>query len=117
MSSARLRQQTIASVLPKDQAKALLADLRDDRRFWAQQRRQFNVLWISIEEGIRAEDRLLAVTTVSFDIAALELYLPLISGATVVLASDAALRDAERLARDMRTHRACARTGVCTERL
>ncbi|MFG2018041.1 amino acid adenylation domain-containing protein [Actinomadura geliboluensis] len=31
------------------------------------------------------EDRLLAVTTVSFDIAALELFLPLISGAAVVL--------------------------------
>nr|WP_271413605.1 non-ribosomal peptide synthetase [Streptomyces lienomycini] len=35
---------------------------------------------------LTAEDRLLAVTTVSFDIAALELYLPLISGARVVLA-------------------------------
>ncbi|HJP74823.1 MAG TPA: amino acid adenylation domain-containing protein [Pseudonocardiaceae bacterium] len=32
------------------------------------------------------EDRLLAVTTVSFDIAGLELYLPLISGAAVVVA-------------------------------
>ncbi|MCG0284479.1 non-ribosomal peptide synthetase [Streptomyces sp. PSAA01] len=32
------------------------------------------------------KDRWLAVTTVSFDIAALELYLPLVSGATVVLA-------------------------------
>ncbi len=37
--------------------------------------------------GITASDRLLAVTSVSFDIAALELYLPLISGATVVLAT------------------------------
>ncbi|MFG2004651.1 amino acid adenylation domain-containing protein [Spirillospora sp. NPDC048911] len=34
------------------------------------------------------EDRLLAVTTVSFDIAALELYLPLIAGAAVVLAGE-----------------------------
>ncbi|MFE9104393.1 non-ribosomal peptide synthetase [Actinomadura geliboluensis] len=34
------------------------------------------------------EDRLLAVTTVSFDIAALELFLPLISGAAVVLAGE-----------------------------
>jgi amino acid adenylation domain-containing protein len=34
-----------------------------------------------------SSDRLLAVTSVSFDIAALELYLPLISGATVVLAT------------------------------
>ncbi|WP_186156384.1 non-ribosomal peptide synthetase [Burkholderia gladioli] len=37
--------------------------------------------------GIRAEDRLLAITSMSFDIAALELYLPLGRGATVVLAA------------------------------
>ncbi|WP_189461098.1 non-ribosomal peptide synthetase, partial [Streptomyces parvus] len=35
---------------------------------------------------IRPEDRLLAVTTVAFDIAALELYHPLLSGAAVVIA-------------------------------
>jgi amino acid adenylation domain-containing protein len=35
---------------------------------------------------LAAGDRLAAVTTVSFDIAALELYLPLVSGAAVVLA-------------------------------
>ncbi|MBO7936061.1 amino acid adenylation domain-containing protein [Streptomyces sp. S9] len=35
---------------------------------------------------LRPEERLLAVTTVAFDIAALELYHPLLSGATVVLA-------------------------------
>uniref|UniRef100_UPI0004C52561 non-ribosomal peptide synthetase n=1 Tax=Streptomyces sp. NRRL WC-3742 TaxID=1463934 RepID=UPI0004C52561 len=34
---------------------------------------------------LRAEERLLAVTTVAFDIAALELYHPLLSGAAVVL--------------------------------
>jgi amino acid adenylation domain-containing protein len=37
--------------------------------------------------ALTAEDVFLAVTTISFDIAALELYLPLITGATVVLAS------------------------------
>src|SRR5579883_463216 len=37
------------------------------------------------EPGITESDVLLAVTTVSFDIAALELYLPLITGAQVVL--------------------------------
>ena len=37
--------------------------------------------------GLTAEDRLVAVTTLSFDIAGLELYLPLITGAQVVLAS------------------------------
>ncbi|MGH8727036.1 MAG: non-ribosomal peptide synthetase, partial [Burkholderiales bacterium] len=37
--------------------------------------------------AITGEDSLLAVTTLSFDIAALELYLPLIAGARLVLAS------------------------------
>jgi amino acid adenylation domain-containing protein len=39
------------------------------------------------EPGIRPGDRLLAVTTLSFDIAVLELLLPLTAGATVVLAT------------------------------
>ncbi|MCM2389958.1 AMP-binding protein, partial [Streptomyces albipurpureus] len=38
-------------------------------------------------------DRLLAVTTVAFDIAALELYLPLVSGAGVVVAGSVVVRD------------------------
>ncbi|TCO60560.1 non-ribosomal peptide synthase/polyketide synthase [Actinocrispum wychmicini] len=38
-------------------------------------------------------DRLLAVTTIAFDIAALEMYLPLISGATVVVADRETVRD------------------------
>jgi amino acid adenylation domain-containing protein len=37
--------------------------------------------------GMRAEDVLVAVTTLSFDIAGLELYLPLVSGARVVVAA------------------------------
>jgi len=39
------------------------------------------------EPGFDANDTLLAVTTLSFDIAGLELYLPLISGGKVVIAS------------------------------
>jgi amino acid adenylation domain-containing protein len=50
------------------------------------------------EPGLNSQDRLLAVTTLSFDIAGLELYLPLIAGATVVLASRAAASDADQLA-------------------
>ncbi|MCC9312472.1 amino acid adenylation domain-containing protein, partial [Kitasatospora sp. RB6PN24] len=42
-------------------------------------------------------DRLLAVTTVSFDIAALELFLPLVCGAAVVLAERETVRDAVAL--------------------
>src|SRR6185436_4170274 len=37
------------------------------------------------EPGITADDVLLSVTTLSFDIAGLELYLPLVAGARVVL--------------------------------
>jgi amino acid adenylation domain-containing protein len=43
--------------------------------------------------------RWLAVTTAAFDIAALELYLPLLHGGTVVLASDEQLADGVALAR------------------
>jgi amino acid adenylation domain-containing protein len=39
------------------------------------------------EPGVDENDALLAVTTLSFDIAALELYLPLVAGARVVLAA------------------------------
>ncbi|OZM73586.1 non-ribosomal peptide synthetase [Amycolatopsis antarctica] len=43
--------------------------------------------------GLHAGDRLLAVTTIAFDIAALEIYLPLRTGAAVVLADRDAVRD------------------------
>src|SRR5690606_11956226 len=39
------------------------------------------------EPGFSAGERLLAVTTISFDIAGVELFLPLVSGGTVVLCS------------------------------
>ncbi|MFJ6513260.1 amino acid adenylation domain-containing protein [Streptomyces sp. NPDC091406] len=47
---------------------------------------------------LSGEDRLLAVTTVSFDIAALELFVPLLAGATVVLAADDDVTDPFALA-------------------
>ncbi|MGI4835688.1 MAG: non-ribosomal peptide synthetase [Janthinobacterium lividum] len=47
--------------------------------------------------GLAATDRLLAITTISFDIAGLELFLPLLSGATVVLAPTEAVRDGRQL--------------------
>ena len=54
---------------------------------------------LSMQEQVRlsGEDRLLAVTTVGFDIAALELYLPLIGGATVVIARSETVKDAAAL--------------------
>jgi amino acid adenylation domain-containing protein len=49
------------------------------------------------EPGIRADDRLVAVTTLSFDISVLELMLPLGVGAEVVLASRAQAMDGPAL--------------------
>ncbi len=48
--------------------------------------------------GITPDDRLLAVTTVGFDIAGLEIFAPLLAGATVVLASRDDVRDTRALA-------------------
>lgn len=49
--------------------------------------------------GLGPDDRLLAVTTTAFDIAGLELYLPLWVGATVVIADGETARDPRRLRR------------------
>ena len=50
------------------------------------------------EPGIDENDVLLSLTTFSFDIAGLEIYLPLLVGARLVMASHAAARDARLLA-------------------
>jgi len=48
-----------------------------------------NFLWsMRIQPGINKDDLLLTVTPISFDIAALELFLPLIVGATVIILSN-----------------------------
>ena len=47
--------------------------------------------------GMASDDILLAVTTISFDIAALELYLPLIVGAKVIIVDRETAKDAPRL--------------------
>lgn len=49
------------------------------------------------EPGISADDRLLAVTTLSFDIAFMEMLLPLSVGATIVLANQGDARDGAAL--------------------
>ncbi|WP_432534345.1 non-ribosomal peptide synthetase [Kineococcus esterisolvens] len=58
------------------------------------------------EGWVRPGDRLVAVTTVSFDIAALELLCPLVAGATVVLADRWTVRDPDAL------HELVARSGA-----
>lgn len=47
--------------------------------------------------GLEPSERLLAVTTLSFDIAALELFLPLCVGASVVIATRCDIQEGERL--------------------
>ncbi|WP_158595993.1 non-ribosomal peptide synthetase [Oleomonas cavernae] len=47
---------------------------------------------------LSAQDRLVAVTTIAFDIAALELFLPLLTGAQVVIATRDTVRDPAALA-------------------
>lgn len=47
--------------------------------------------------GITAEDRVLAITSISFDIAYVELLLPLLAGAQIVLADVATARDSRLL--------------------
>lgn len=51
--------------------------------------------------GIDADDRLLAVTTYSFDIAGLELFLPLINGAQCHICDTDTARDARRLKQEI----------------
>jgi len=63
-----------------------------------------NFLWsMQRQPGISPQDKLLAVTTLSFDIAGLELLLPLTVGAEVVIASRAARRDGHALLRLIET--------------
>ncbi|MDO9451951.1 MAG: amino acid adenylation domain-containing protein [Stagnimonas sp.] len=59
---------------------------------------------IASTPGLRAGETLLAVTTVSFDIAGLELWLPLTVGATVVIASRDEALDSSKLAELMEVH-------------
>lgn len=59
-----------------------------------------------LEPGMAAEDCLLSVTTLSFDIAGLEMYLPLVTGARVVVATREVVSDGPLLAELIATCRA-----------
>lgn len=53
-----------------------------------------NFLWSMKEApGIQQHDKLLAITSISFDIAGLELFLPLVMGATLIIADSNTARD------------------------
>lgn len=63
--------------------------------------RHFNLvnflLSMQKEPGMTSADKILAVTTISFDIAGLELYLPLICGAELVLSNSSTSKDGRML--------------------
>ena len=58
---------------------------------------------MSRSPGLTPNDKLLAVTTISFDIAALELYLPLVVGAQVIVASREACSDGRLLLQKLKS--------------
>ncbi len=72
--------------------------------------RSLTNLLFAMQDALRLnrEDVMLAVTTLSFDIAALELYLPLASGASIALASRAQASDGEALLAELRRSGATA---------
>ncbi len=59
---------------------------------------------MALAVGLTARDRLLAVTTLGFDIAILELLLPLLGGGTVVVATRAQVLDPRALASSIAEH-------------
>lgn len=56
------------------------------------------------EPGHSEHDRLLAITTISFDMSALELLLPLLSGSTMIIAHDNAIKDPRELISLVKLH-------------
>ena len=56
------------------------------------------------EPGCNEHDRLLAITTISFDMSALELLLPLLSGSTMIIANSSAVKDPRELIGLMKRH-------------
>ncbi|MFJ4412923.1 amino acid adenylation domain-containing protein [Streptomyces sp. NPDC088925] len=68
------------------------------------------VRWLA--RRLRPGDRMLLKTTVGFDAAGLELFAPLVAGATVVLAPEGAERDPAALLRTVGEHRVTVLQGV-----
>jgi len=90
-----------------------LLELPTDRPRPGVQRHRGDVVLHSLDERIarkleefsqRADDIVLAVTTVSFDIAGLEMYLPLTTGARVAIVSGETAADGAMLARHIELH-------------
>lgn len=62
------------------------------------------LLWMREHYGIRADDRVLQKTPATFDVSVWEFFLPLLCGATLVVAAPDAHRDPTELARLIRGH-------------
>jgi amino acid adenylation domain-containing protein len=64
-----------------------------------------NLLWLARDWfGLTADDRLLAVTTVSFDLAGVDMWLPLLVGARIVVASREEAADGARMREQIDRH-------------
>lgn len=63
-----------------------------------------NSMWISLE--VTESEAFLAITTISFDIAALELYLPLITGAKLIVVSHETALDGNKLLAELSKYEA-----------
>lgn len=61
-----------------------------------------HLLSMADKPGLSAKDRFLAVTTFSFDIAGLEIFLPIIKGAVCYICNAQKVRDAEKLKEEIR---------------
>lgn len=62
------------------------------------------LLWMREHYGIRSDDRVLQKTPATFDVSVWEFFLPLLCGATLVVAGPNAHRDPTELARLVRAH-------------
>ena len=64
-----------------------------------------NMLWSMVESpGFTSQDRILATTTLSFDISVLEMFLPLVSGGSVAVVDRQTAKDTPALIAAMRKH-------------
>lgn len=64
------------------------------------------VYGINEELNINSSDKIVSITTISFDIFGLEIFLPLVNGATIVLANEVECIDSEKL------NNLCLKSGV-----
>ena len=65
-----------------------------------------NLLWSMLDIlEMKSSDRMLALTTIGFDIAGLELYLPLICGAQTIIANRVSAKDPALLAGLLESHK------------